>query len=112
MIIAYLKSLTARFLRRAQTERELEQELASHIDMRANDLIRQGWDSNAARRQARIEFGPPESFKEECRDAIAGNFLDILLQDLRFSMRALARQPVFTVIAIVTLAIGIGMTTA
>jgi hypothetical protein len=76
MFIAYLKSLTARFLRREETERELEQEIESHIEMRTNDLIRAGWDSTAARRQARIEFGSSENFKEECREAIAGNFTD------------------------------------
>ena len=75
MIIAYLRSLAARFLRRAQTERELEQELASHIEMRAHDLIRQGWDSNAARRQARIEFGSPENFKRNAGKRLPAIFL-------------------------------------
>ena len=50
MFIAYLKSLTARFLRREETERELEQEIESHIEMRTNDLIRAGWDPMVALR--------------------------------------------------------------
>jgi len=107
MNFAYFRSLAAKFLRPSQTHGEMDEELLSHIQHRADDLERQGLSRSEAERRAHIEFGGQTRFKEECNEALGGNFFETLMQDTRFSLRGLRKSPGFLFVAVITLAFAI-----
>ncbi len=100
------------FFRKDHLDRDLDQELAAHIEMAAADRIREGVAPIEARRQALARLGGIEPAKQLHRETRGVPLLDGLIQDVRYSVRTFARSPVFTIASVGTLAIGIGATTA
>ena len=112
ILLARLRSLSRWLLRRSNVESDLDRELDSFVEMAAATRVRNGETPDEARRQARMELRGVEQTKERIRTERWGVQLDRLRQDLHYGWRSIVRQPGFTVIVVLTLAIGIGANTA
>jgi predicted permease len=110
MLGAIRRAIAALF-GRSRHERDMADELAFHVERRAEDLTSRGLPVEQAKRRARLEFGAAEAHKEACREARGLRLVHDLRADLVYALRVLRHTPGFALVAILSIALGVGVNT-
>ncbi len=99
-------------VRRSRAEGDLDDELRFHLDRAVEQHVARGLSVREARRRARLDFGPVDAVKDDCRQSWGIRQLDVLGRDLANALRLMRKHPALSAIAAVSLAVGIGLNTA